>query len=315
ANAGGSVDGAVTPLDRARRIEAHFRKYAYDEDVDGGHTVARLERFLIDKTGYCEQFAATMTLMLRGLGMEARVGVGFLPGALRGGEYIVSTRDAHAWVEAKIPGAGWFAFDPTPTRSDASSVPPEAEEAPPEPEAVPQVTSVPAPTPETGELPEDVTEQPITARIPVAVWWSMLAIAIVGALPTAKRIRRSRRRSGTPDESTVGAFTDLIDAARDLGWRARASETEREFVTRTLGSDESAQRLAMLAARSLYASGRTDASDAAQAWSDRKTTIAALKRQSKWWRRAFAPFDPRTLIPERPIRRARTRVAMALGRT
>jgi transglutaminase-like putative cysteine protease len=319
AKAASIVEGARTPLDRARRLEVHFRKYAYDEDVDGGHTVARLEQFLADKRGYCEQFAATMTLMLRGLGIDARVGVGFLPGAARAGEYIVSTRDAHAWVEAKIPGAGWFAFDPTPTRSDASTVPPEAEEAPPEPEEVPQVTSVPAPTPATEELPDEVVDEPLVSRVPVAVWWSLLAAAALALFPTMKAVRRSRRRRGVPDESVVGAYNDLIDGARDLGWRPSLMETQREFVTRTLGSDESAQRLAMLAARALYASGRNVRADVDVAWSDRKSALTVLKKRSSWWRRAIAPLDPRTFLPERrwldrPLRRARTRVATALGR-
>src|SRR5581483_2603698 len=60
------VAGARTPLDIARRIERHFRGYTYDENVPGGHSVARLQAFLAARRGYCEQFAATMTLMLRG---------------------------------------------------------------------------------------------------------------------------------------------------------------------------------------------------------------------------------------------------------
>jgi hypothetical protein len=96
-------------------------------------------------------------------------------------------------------------------------------------------------------------------------------------------------------------------------------ETQREFVTRTLGSDESAQRLAILAARALYASGRNVRADVDVAWSDRKSALTVLKKRSSWWRRAIAPLDPRTFLPERrwldrPLRRARTRVATALGR-
>jgi hypothetical protein len=255
-----------------------------------------------------------MTLMLRGLGIPARVGVGFLPGVERAGEFVVSTRDAHAWVEANIPGTGWFAFDPTPGRADASSVPEEAEEQEPEPREVPQVTTVPAPTPQNEPLPEDVTEQPITAKIPAAVWYSLLAAALVAFVPTTKAIRRSRRRRGGSRDIVIGAYTDLIDHARDLGWRVRPSETHREFIVRTLGDEEHGHRLATLAARALFAAGRSDAAEAQQAWADRRSAIAALKTRSSWWRRTFAPFDPRTLLPDRPLRRARARVAASFGR-
>ena len=94
--------------------------------------------FLRDRRGYCEQFAATMTLMLRGLGVPARVGVGFLPGAPHRGEFVISTRDAHAWVEVELPGAGWVAFDPTPARGEPPPFAPDvAEEPVPLPTVVP----------------------------------------------------------------------------------------------------------------------------------------------------------------------------------
>jgi hypothetical protein len=68
------------------------------------------------KAGHCEYFASSMALMLRTLGIPARVVNGF-----RGGEfnsvtdsYIVRGRDAHSWVEAYFPRYGWITFDPTP---------------------------------------------------------------------------------------------------------------------------------------------------------------------------------------------------------
>jgi hypothetical protein len=57
-----------------------------------------------------------MALMLRYLGIPSRVAVGFASGNYRHGEWIVSDRDAHMWVEVWFRGWGWVPFDPTPGR-------------------------------------------------------------------------------------------------------------------------------------------------------------------------------------------------------
>ncbi|MGB2953126.1 MAG: transglutaminaseTgpA domain-containing protein [Gaiellaceae bacterium] len=68
--------------------------------------------------GYCQHYAGAMALMLRYLGIPARVGAGFTSGSYdsRSGEWVVSDHDAHTWVEVWFPGYGWMPFDPTPGR-------------------------------------------------------------------------------------------------------------------------------------------------------------------------------------------------------
>jgi hypothetical protein len=58
-----------------------------------------------------------MALMLRYLGVPARVAVGFSSGTYNGsrGVWRVSDHDAHAWVEVWFRGYGWLPFDPTPS--------------------------------------------------------------------------------------------------------------------------------------------------------------------------------------------------------
>jgi transglutaminase-like putative cysteine protease len=73
--------------------------------------------FLFDvKIGYCEQFATAETLMLRSLGIPARLATGYSTGDYDPvlDQAIVREHDAHAWVEVWFPGHGWVPVDPSP---------------------------------------------------------------------------------------------------------------------------------------------------------------------------------------------------------
>ncbi len=108
-----------TPSDKARAVERHLQEtYQYSLDVGTAVTASPVEDFLFTrKTGYCEHYATAMVVMLRTLGIPSRLVTGFLPGLWNdfGNYYSVRQQDAHAWVEAYVPGSGWVTFDPTPT--------------------------------------------------------------------------------------------------------------------------------------------------------------------------------------------------------
>ncbi|MCL2067717.1 MAG: hypothetical protein FWG99_09670 [Treponema sp.] len=67
------------------------------------------------KKGYCSYYAFAMTLLLRSLGIPARVAAGFFidPDTNTFDYYPVRSDMAHAWVEVAFPGYGWIEFDPT----------------------------------------------------------------------------------------------------------------------------------------------------------------------------------------------------------
>ncbi len=74
--------------------------------------------FLLEsREGHCEFFAGAMVVMLRQLGVPARMAAGYAGGDLSpdGDELVVREANAHAWVEVWL-GAdrGWVTFDPTP---------------------------------------------------------------------------------------------------------------------------------------------------------------------------------------------------------
>jgi hypothetical protein len=110
---------ARTPYDMARAVEQHLRQnYQYSLDVGTAVSASPIEDFLFTrKTGYCEHYATAMVVMLRTLGVPARLVTGFLPGVWNdfGNYYSVRQQDAHAWVEVYFPRSGWVTFDPTPT--------------------------------------------------------------------------------------------------------------------------------------------------------------------------------------------------------
>lgn len=69
------------------------------------------------KQGFCNYYASADVLMLRSLGIPARLAVGYAHGEREniGGrvQYIVRARDAHAWPEVYFPDIGWVEFEPT----------------------------------------------------------------------------------------------------------------------------------------------------------------------------------------------------------
>ncbi|WP_265523327.1 DUF3488 and transglutaminase-like domain-containing protein [Oerskovia flava] len=112
--------GAGSRYDQALALQTYFRdttRFTYSTEVPPGETGDSVWDFLQDRTGYCVQYATSMTVMARSLGIPARVGVGFLPGQRTSDTtFQVTGRDSHAWPELYFPGEGWVRFEPTPAQ-------------------------------------------------------------------------------------------------------------------------------------------------------------------------------------------------------
>lgn len=67
------------------------------------------------KQGFCNYYATAEIVLLRSLGIPARLAVGYAQGELdpQTGQFIVRQRDAHAWPEVYFQGYGWIEFEPT----------------------------------------------------------------------------------------------------------------------------------------------------------------------------------------------------------
>lgn len=117
---------ADTPYAAVLALESWFRNgggFTYEERPARLSELPPLVEFVtVSRRGYCQHYAGAMAVMLRLLGVPARVAVGFTSGRRVGGVWQVTDHDAHAWVEAWFPGSGWVPFDPTPGRGTFSGV-------------------------------------------------------------------------------------------------------------------------------------------------------------------------------------------------
>lgn len=115
---------ADSPYDQAVALQRWLRdptRFTYSTTIPRGGTGDPVWDFLQDRTGYCIQFATTMVVMARSLGIPARLAVGYLPGDRTGDTtWQITGRDSHAWPEIFFPGTGWVRFEPTPAQQTGS---------------------------------------------------------------------------------------------------------------------------------------------------------------------------------------------------
>jgi transglutaminase-like putative cysteine protease len=86
---------------------------SYGEEADGRFAI---DEFWLDrKQGFCEHFSTAFVVVMRALGVPARLVTGY-QGAdpdLQDGYLVVRNSHAHAWAEVWLAGRGWVRVDPT----------------------------------------------------------------------------------------------------------------------------------------------------------------------------------------------------------
>jgi len=108
--------GYDNPYDKASLITRYLRTYIEYADTLPQAPLNKdpLEWMLFEnRQAYCVYYSSAEILMLRSLGIPARLAVGFAQGVRVNDEYIVRQLDAHAWPEVYFPGIGWVEFEPT----------------------------------------------------------------------------------------------------------------------------------------------------------------------------------------------------------
>ncbi len=107
------------PYDKAKAIERYLRSIPYNEDIPAPpRDRDAVEWFLFElQQGYCDYYASAMVVMLRSLGIPARLASGYARGLYdaEAKTWTVRESDAHSWPEVYFPGYGWIPFEPTPS--------------------------------------------------------------------------------------------------------------------------------------------------------------------------------------------------------
>jgi len=305
----------ASPFKQAVGIQNYLRTFTYDENVLLTHTIDDIVDFLVnDQTGYCEQFATAMAAMARTLGMPSRVAIGFAGGkpgkALD--ELVVTSRNAHAWVEIWFDGFGWVQFEPTP-RTDSVVVPSYTFPAAPTtlPTAQPTTQQTTQPTSSASARPSDVTEPtpgttaPGTTRLnrvlvfgPVALGGLVLLLAFVFPIAAVGRRALRRSRAKTPQERVTVRYLEFLDWCAANGAERRSGETPLEHARRLAEVSSSAsdamQGLATMALDAVYAppNGADPEAAARLARTARDGVAAGLSPKARilgrlgwgWWR-------------------------------
>lgn len=115
----GQVSGSQpTAVDKALTLENFLRTgFGYSLANESGRSGDPLAHFLFEsRAGHCEYFSTALAIMLRIEGIPSRVVNGFRLGEFNrwSQRYVVRQSDAHSWVEAYFPHAGWVELDATP---------------------------------------------------------------------------------------------------------------------------------------------------------------------------------------------------------
>lgn len=116
-------DSDATAL--AQALMRHIRQSGFrytlspgegDLDAQGHPVLHQVDRFWLERrSGFCEHFASAFVVVMRAMGVPARIVTGFQGAELNpvDGLYVVRNSDAHAWAEYWQAELGWVRVDPT----------------------------------------------------------------------------------------------------------------------------------------------------------------------------------------------------------
>jgi hypothetical protein len=228
------------PYDDAAAIEKYLRTFPNDYNVPAAPAGQdSVDYFLFDaQRGYFDYHASAMAVMLRAIGIPARIATGYTVDPLqRQGDsdtFKLTQRNAFSWPEVYFPGIGWVEFSPTPTQPLINR----------------PGTARPAPGGQQTKTQEDPSEGPIDlgispggpATAPAAakgtggssILWPLIVLAAIGgaalAFAAAGKFAWEFGLGGLPRAAQVWEKTVRLATLGKA--RPQPHETPREFAAR-----------------------------------------------------------------------------------
>ncbi|MFI7634687.1 transglutaminaseTgpA domain-containing protein [Nonomuraea sp. NPDC049400] len=230
---------AKSSYDAAVKLQQFFTKdggFTYNLRTQGHGNSALRDFLLRDRAGYCEQFAASMAVLARLVGIPSRVAIGYTGGTKVGDRWQVGTNDSHSWPELYFEGVGWLPFEPTPSGPLAQGSARVPEYTQPRPQATSEATTpTPGATSSSADEPVDpqarrntraldregvVTpgglppddSMPLIAKIGIGAGALLLVMLIPAGIRLLTRNRRVRtlgwKVSAPADELTAAMVSD-----------------------------------------------------------------------------------------------------------
>jgi transglutaminase-like putative cysteine protease len=293
----------LAPYARARAILNFFgpdHGFTYNLQTKKGDSGSDLVDFLQNRTGYCQQYAAAMAIMLRLADVPARVEIGYTHQAPKqDGTFTITNDDAHAWVEAYFAGIGWLPFDPTPLSDTGRAAtipwaPKPTSTLPGGPATRTSLARRPTTSENRGSDAGGGNVSQATGDSGAGTWvgWLIAGIAalivLVGLLPGGVRLWRRRRRLRAAARDPDPLWQELADTAVDLGYVWSPVRTPRQVVTwlRREGvrgpAEGSLQTLAGAVERSRYAAPQAGVSTQELVRELRRVEVSLRSTRTRW---------------------------------
>lgn len=122
------TEGASTAYDKIKALETWLSEgeFTYSLNVPELPQDHPIDSFIRNtKMGHCELYASALTLMVRSLGIPARLVNGYRGGTWNANDrsYVVTADMAHVWTEVFFIDYGWIPFDPSPPQQQFGRTP------------------------------------------------------------------------------------------------------------------------------------------------------------------------------------------------
>jgi transglutaminase-like putative cysteine protease len=283
------------PYDKAAAIESYLRTHIKYNDLVSAPPPGRdgVDYTLFDRPeGYCNYYASAMAVMLRSIGIPARVASGYTLGDYQDGVFHVVEANAHSWPEVYFPGYGWIEFEPTANKPEINR--------PKKPDAAPQNSNLDDAAAQERlrrAHQKDLEDEGITAgsapflsfdntllNNPGAIALAgagLIALLVVGAL-AIRQWRYSTHMARLAPAAHV--YENLLNRARWLGVRDQKHATPFERA-RAIGDALPLARRDVECVAAIYAREKFGARTPNQV--DRAALTQAWSRFGVLWRRAL----------------------------